>query len=408
MSDVAVVGAGLVGVSLAYELACLGASVTVIDAGHPGRATDAGAGILSPVTSHQADDELWPFLRQAGAHYPALLQRIEADGVATTGTGYGRCGILSVGLRAHEDGWFSPFADTVLRRAPGEVAEITAEEAGALFPPLGPVHRVLHAPGSARVDGRGMAAALREAAQARGVDFVTGAAHGVTAGAGTGVGRGPGGMWGRHVDAVEVEGHQNVTCGALAVAGGAWTEAVGEWLGVPLPVGPTKGQIVHLGVEEETGAWPIVQPLLTHYLVPWPGGRVACGGTFEPVAGFSTSATAAGLSELLPRVPDRRTGPGRRHLPRDPGRAPAHVVRRQRRGGPSARVGQCLGGHGPRRQWAVAGSLFGPGAGPRHDRCRADLGRGATAGLVRSRTVRITLTDASTSTRAAAEKLWPC
>lgn len=181
MSDVAVVGAGLVGVSLAYELACLGTSVTVIDAGHPGRATDAGAGILSPVTSHEADDELWPFLRQAGAHYPALLERMEADGAATAGTGYGRCGILSIGLRAHEDGWFSPFADTVLRRAPREVAEITPEEAGALFPPLGPVHRVLHAPGSARVDGRGMAAALREAAQARGVEFVSGAAHGVTA-----------------------------------------------------------------------------------------------------------------------------------------------------------------------------------------------------------------------------------
>ena len=52
--DVAVVGAGLVGLSLAYELASLGASVTVIDAGHPGRATDAGAGILSPLTSVEA------------------------------------------------------------------------------------------------------------------------------------------------------------------------------------------------------------------------------------------------------------------------------------------------------------------------------------------------------------------
>jgi D-amino-acid dehydrogenase len=62
---------------------------------------------------------------------------------------------------------------------------------------------------------------------------------------------------------------------------------------------PTKGQIVHLGTGQESGEWPIVQPLLTHYLVPWPGGRVACGGTFEPDAGFSTTVTAAGLHELL-------------------------------------------------------------------------------------------------------------
>jgi D-amino-acid dehydrogenase len=288
--DVAVIGAGLVGVSLAYELACLGASVTVIDAGHPGRATDAGAGILSPVTSMETDEELWLFVRQAGAHYPALLQRMASDGVDVGATGYGRCGMLSLGLRPTEDEWFGPFAELVLRRAPGEITEITPEEASSLFPPLGPVHRVLHAPASARVDGRGMAAALRQAATAHGVVFVTGAAHGILAG---GAGET------RRIDAVEVEGHRNVTCAAVAVAGGAWTAAAGEWLGTRLPVGPTKGQIVHLGVSAETDDWPIVQPLLTHYLVPWPGGRVACGGTFEVGAGFSVSVTAAGLHELL-------------------------------------------------------------------------------------------------------------
>jgi D-amino-acid dehydrogenase len=292
--DVAVIGAGLVGVSLAYELACLGTSVTVIDAGHPGRATDAGAGILSPVTSMETDEALWLFSRQAGAHYPDLLQRMASDGVDVAGTGYARCGLLSLALRPNEDEWFAPFAELVLRRAPGEITEVTPEEASSLFPPLGPLQRVLHAPASARVDGRGMAAALRQAAAARGVVFVTGAAHGVLAG-----GAAAGTEKTRHVEAVEVEGHRNVTCRAVAVAGGAWTAAAGEWLGTKLPVGPTKGQIVHLGVGAETDDWPIVQPLITHYLVPWPGGRVACGGTFEAGAGFSVSVTAAGLHELL-------------------------------------------------------------------------------------------------------------
>ena len=287
--DVAVVGAGLVGLSLAYELACLGASVTVVDAAHPGRATDAGAGILSPATSTEADTRLWPFLRQAGAHYPAFLARLAADGADIEPAAYGTCGILSIGLRAHEDGWFAPFAELALRRSPGEVSEIPAAAAAALFPPLGPVHRVLHAPGAARVDGRGMAGALRQAAAARRVAFVQGAVHGVVVGV----------SGARQVRSVAVQGGRTVDCGALAVAGGAWTAAAGEWLGRDLPVGPTKGQIVHLGVEAETGGWPIVQPLLTHYLVPWPGGRVACGGTFETGAGFSVSVTAAGLHELL-------------------------------------------------------------------------------------------------------------
>lgn len=288
-SDVAVVGAGLVGLSLAYELACLGLSVTVVDAAHPGRATDAGAGILSPATSHDTDGALWPFLQQCGAHYPQLLRRLEDEGADVAASGYGVCGLLSLGLREHEDSWFSPFAEISLRRGAGEVAEISSDEARRLFPPLGPVHRALYCPSSARVDGRGMAAALRAASAHRGVGFVAGSVHGVAAGT-NGV---------RRVTSISIQGERNVDCAALAVAGGAWTAAMGEWLGHELPVGPTKGQIVHLGVDAETGNWPIAQPLLTHYLVPWPGGRVACGGTFEPGAGFSVDATAAGLHELL-------------------------------------------------------------------------------------------------------------
>jgi D-amino-acid dehydrogenase len=207
------------------------------------------------------------------------------------GVGYGVCGILTLVLRGHENEWFAPFAELAMRRAPGEVAEISPGDATALFPALGRVYRVLHAPGAARVDGRGMAAALRAAAVARGVAFVEGRADGVVDGPG------PGGQ--RHVTSITVGGREAVGCGALAVAGGAWSAALGEWLGCALPVAPTKGQIVHLGVEGETGTWPIVQPLLTHYLVPWPGGRIACGGTFESGAGFSTSATAAGILELL-------------------------------------------------------------------------------------------------------------
>jgi D-amino-acid dehydrogenase len=78
--DVVVVGGGLVGLTLAYELASMGAGVTVVDAGSPGRATAAGAGILSPVTSMEEEPELWPFLRGCGAHYPDLLERLPRTG----------------------------------------------------------------------------------------------------------------------------------------------------------------------------------------------------------------------------------------------------------------------------------------------------------------------------------------
>jgi D-amino-acid dehydrogenase len=135
-----------------------------------------------------------------------------------------------------------------------------------------------------------MAGALRAGAVHRGVAFVDGEVCGVDGAEASPT---------RRCRSVAVRGRAPVACEALVVAGGAWTAGMGEWLGVPLPVGPTKGQIVHLGVDGPTGSWPIVQPLLTHYIVPWPGGRVACGGTFEVDAGFSVAVTAGGLHELF-------------------------------------------------------------------------------------------------------------
>jgi D-amino-acid dehydrogenase len=288
-TNVAVVGGGLVGLSLAFELATFGVAVTVIDANFPGRATSAGAGILSPATTTEDDPEWWDMVQACGRHYPTLLARLLETGVETSEALYAVCGLLSIGLRPHEDDWFAPFARLVTRRSPGASTEITREEARALFPPLGAVHRVLHHPGAARVDGRGMAAALRLASETLGVRFVEGVVSGVEATSGPS----------RSARVVQVAGHNEVTCEALAVTGGAWSAAMGEWLDVRLPITPTKGQIVHLVTEGDTANWPIAQPLLTHYLVPWPGGRVACGGTFEVGAGFDHRATAAGLHELL-------------------------------------------------------------------------------------------------------------
>ena len=58
MYDAIVVGGGIVGMSTAYHLMCAGVKTLLIDRGDQGRATDAGAGIISP-EMHGRGPEAW-------------------------------------------------------------------------------------------------------------------------------------------------------------------------------------------------------------------------------------------------------------------------------------------------------------------------------------------------------------
>ena len=183
------------------------------------------------------------------------------------------------------------------------------EDAASLFPPLGPVHRVLHAPSAARIDGRGMAAALASGRGTRGVEFVAGAVTGIEAGRTAPSLRS--GLDGTRSNLLRRAGR----CGRRLDVGH------GRVARMPSARGTDQGSDrPPRGGRDRRGTWPIVQPLLSHYLVPWPGGRVACGGTFETGAGFSVGVTAAGLHELLrecltwrpasPRPPTSRPASG--------------------------------------------------------------------------------------------------
>lgn len=259
--DVAVVGGGLVGTATAYELGARGVRTVLYDRADAGRATDAGAGILSPETTKRDDPHWVELVRAAGAHYEQLIPRLSGD------TGWDRCGILQLATRATD----VPPWEWVAERAPG-AAEISADEARAMVPVLGEVVRVLHHPAAARVDGRLLCAALRRAAVAES---------------------------GVEVREESVDDVRALPADAVVIAGGAWTARVAEQLGVELPVGPVRGQIIHMGVDgHDTGAWPIVQPVYGYYMVPWADRRVAVGATVED-AGFATDVTAGGVYDVL-------------------------------------------------------------------------------------------------------------
>ena len=270
--DVVVVGGGIVGTATAYELGRVGARTLLVDRADPGRATDAGAGILSPETAKRDDPGWGDFVLAAGRHYDQLLTQLGSD------TGWARCGILQLATRDTDvSAW-----EWVAERAIGAI-EITPDEARSMVPVLGKVIRALHHPRAARVDGRTMCAALRRGAEQHGVTVRRGSVDEVRAGARA---------------TVVVDGDA-VSATAAVIAGGAWTPALGKQLGVELPIVPLRGQIAHLGVvDHDTASWPIVQQVYGHYMVPWADHRVAVGATVED-AGFAPDTTAGGLNEIM-------------------------------------------------------------------------------------------------------------
>jgi glycine/D-amino acid oxidase-like deaminating enzyme len=86
VADVVVIGAGIIGSSVALHLARAGASVVIVDAGLPGRATTAGAGIISPLGLTRSDEDAdWTRIVEASTSEYARMFEELGDGAAEAG-----------------------------------------------------------------------------------------------------------------------------------------------------------------------------------------------------------------------------------------------------------------------------------------------------------------------------------
>jgi D-amino-acid dehydrogenase len=245
-----------------------------------GRATDAGAGILSPETYGGSVPSFLDLADLAGEHYRSLVPGLAELGAPDPR--YDVCGTLRVGFREDDDAAFAANMRTALARHPDVLEHVTVDEARAMYPPLGPIRHALFNPRGARVDGRSMVAALEFAARSLGVDWRTESAQLVVNGN----------------DVIVETPTTMVSTGAVVIAGGAWTTELASAFGLRTGVRPMRGQIVHLHLEADTGSWPVLQPIRSHYVVPFRDGRLALGATVEDV-GFEVRPTASGLGQLF-------------------------------------------------------------------------------------------------------------
>lgn len=294
--DVAVVGAGVIGLASAWRLAQRGASVVVVDPAPGSGASGVAAGMLAPVTEARMGEEpLLRLNRASWARWPAFAAEVEAAGGRPVG--YRDDGTLMVALDADDRALLEDLA--ARHRAMGLTVEpLRGRQARALEPGLAPgVRAGLLAADERSVDPAALVEALLAAATAAGVVLLRAEVVRIVCT--------PAGDRVTGLVAVEdgARNEQVVEAGTVVLAAGARSGTVA---GLPdhvrPPVRPIKGEVLTL-------RQPPGDPLLIRtvrgivkgtsaYLVPRLDGRIVVGATSEE-RGWDTTPTAGGTYALL-------------------------------------------------------------------------------------------------------------
>ena len=285
-ADVAVIGGGAIGLSIAWRIATTGLAVTVCDP-DPGRgASWAAAGMLAPVSEvHYGEEALLALNLDSARRWPSFAATLEAASGADVGLRTE--GTLIV---AHDDDDLRAIDE--LARFQGElglaVERLRARDCRALEPLLHPrVRGGLLVSDDHQVDNRRLVAALLVAAERAGVTLRREPVVDVDI---------PDGR----ATAVRLENGDRLAAGAIVVAAGCWSSTLRLPPAVVPPVRPVKGQIVRLRSDPGWLGRPVRG--LAHgssvYLVPRAGGEVVVGATVEEL-GFDTRVTAGAAYELL-------------------------------------------------------------------------------------------------------------
>ena len=285
--NVAIIGAGVIGLGIAWRLALRGVPVAVFDKGASGAgASHAAAGMLAACAEAEPGEEALVTLGRASqARWPAFAAELkQASGVDV---GLRSEGTLVVALTSDDQARLGH--QLVFQQKLGLPLQwISAAETRRREPHLaGKLAGAVFSPEDTQVDNRKLAAALRIAAEAAGASI---SEHQAVKTISNDAGR---------VDGIVLADGSKVAADVVVLAAGAWSRNI-DGLAPELrpPVRPIKGQMLALRMDPTA-------PLLTHvvwapgaYLVPRLDGRLLVGATVEE-KGYDTSLTAGGILTLL-------------------------------------------------------------------------------------------------------------
>lgn len=279
--DTVIVGGGIIGGAIAFELAHAGQRVVLLDRQQPGlEASWAAAGMLAPGAETLDSVAVAPLGKASLELYPEFVRAIEAA------SGCSAQFEQKPGLQIY----FGDSAETeraefiALQRGLGLPAEeISVREARRMEPGLAPeIRAVARLPWEARVDNRLLLHAVFAAAHNCGAEIRAGEAV-------TGLLRTSDQCEGVRTTAGEIHAANVVICA------GSFASQMPE-VARYAPTTPVRGQMAALRPEK-----PVVQHVLrSHrgYIVPRQDGRLICGSTAERV-GYEKRVTPEGIEKIL-------------------------------------------------------------------------------------------------------------
>jgi glycine oxidase len=293
-SDIVVIGAGIVGCAIAYELARRGASVQIVDDRPAGMgATQASAGVLAPYIEAREEGPLLELTARSLDLFEQFVARVtSASGIPIM---YRRTGTLDVAMDEETMGRFRAVSGALAAR--GVAAELFDARAARTEEP----HLNRDVLGGLLIPSHGFVAAaeltraLAAAARRHGAQLIE---RGRVARISS-----------SHGDLVVVTDRGSLIGNGVVVAAGSWSGQIEiEGVAARVPVRPVRGQLLQL-------AWngPLLGRVIWSercYLVPWEDGTLLVGATVEEV-GFDERTTTVGVRDLIDAacelVPQART-----------------------------------------------------------------------------------------------------
>lgn len=282
MIDCLIIGGGIIGLSIADELARQGVSVQVLDRRRSQRtASWAAAGILPPPIRRAKHDAMEQLRALSHELYPEWCARLSAE--SGLSVDYDPCGGVYLGRQPGETAALR--ASVSQWQADGVSMEELEPASIATFEPalaqVESIQCVYYLPDEALVRPPRLINALRACLESRGVTVAddvevtrwepTEQVHKV------------------HTTSGVIEADQ------VCVTAGPWSHGVFQEFGLDLPVEPMRGQML---------MWKFERPLIRHvvnegprYLLSRADGCLLAGSTVEEV-GFDDSTTDEGIEEL--------------------------------------------------------------------------------------------------------------